>query len=87
MVLLICVQSIYLRMVLDLTHQPSDFSYSIVFFLDFSVWNTLESEDNFKLRPFVVRHGSLRSGTTLMKIFALNLPGIFQNNFGWWTWR
>ena len=65
----------------DLLYWLSDFSYSIVFLLDCSMWNTLDCEVNFELRLSLVRHGSHRTGSTLMRIFALNFSGILQNNF------
>ena len=45
------------------------------------MWNSLDSEVNFRFRLSLVRHGSLRAGSALRRIFALNLPGILQNKF------
>ena len=57
-----------------------------IFLLDCSMWNTLVSDVNFRFRLSLVRHKSPRTGSTLMIIFAWNLPSILQTNFGWWTW-
>ena len=46
------------------------------------MWNTLDSELNLKFRLSLVHHRSRRAGSSLMRIFALNLPGILQKNLG-----
>ena len=67
---------------LDLSHQSSDHSYSIVFTsLDCSKWNTLDSKVYFWFRLSYVVHKSPCDSSMLTIIFALSLPGILQNNF------
>ena len=72
---------IFVRVIFDLMHWPSDFSYSLVFLLDCCMWNTLGSEFNFKFRLSLVRQQSPRTGTALLSIFALNLPGYPSGQF------
>ena len=58
-------------------------SYSIVFiWLAYSTWNSLDSEVNLKLLVCLVRHGFPRTGSTLMRIVAWNLPKHPSEQFG-----
>ena len=59
-------------MIFDQTHLPFHSLCSPVFLLD-CLWNTLDFEVNLKLLLFLVRHGSPRTGSTLMRIVALKL--------------
>ena len=40
----------------------------------------------FEFHLSFVRNRYPRSGSTLIVVFVLNLPGFLQNNFWWQTW-